>query len=232
MASLSKPARAAPPLPSIVRGKTDSVSKDDEVIYSAPPAHPAPPVCKGLQSRVETRASELPAANSPASKKRTSTRFGEAYKEPNSALFPPLVLPEINTEDEGDGQYMMSGGLQGNDRSERERCGYAPHRSNFRGDFSLDDDEDIGERTTLIDHSATEGATSQKEVGKEKQQGRHSRERVGSAARIEKREKKEIKAKRKHKRTTIGDNGWVVYSESEEEYYESSGPASGCIVGR
>lgn len=216
MASPPKPARAAPPPPSNAPGKGDLASEDGEGIYSAEPlkskgASPSP--AQGLPKKSERRTSKQSVISIRSPTKIAGKRLSETYNKARNAIYPPLATPETDSEHEGDGRYMMSGGLQGNDRSEREHNGRKPRKSCFKEEFSHDE-----EGTTLVDapllgdekKTITEGKTGKDGMGKEK---------------------KEIKVKRKDKRTTIRENGRVVDSESEEEYYESNGPVSGCVVG-
>lgn len=131
----------------------------------------------------------------------------------------------------------MSGGLAGGDLSERELSGRAPRTvrvSRFHEDFGDDplvEDPAVGEKDR-------EEASKNK---KERRSSMHSPEKRGSEETLSAKasgrgaaEKETVRLTRTHKRrttrTTIGDDGYLINSESETEYYESVGPVGGCMV--
>lgn len=133
----------------------------------------------------------------------------------------------------------MSGGLRGDDLSERELSGRPPRKarvSKFTEDFGEEDD-------TLVENPAV-GQKDREEERKIKKKPPYSprSQKVGKAERPSAeafgrgaKEKETVCLTRTHKRrttrTTIGDDGHVVDSESDTEYYESVGPVGGCVVG-
>lgn len=134
----------------------------------------------------------------------------------------------------------MSGGLRGDDLSERELSGRPPRKARV-SKFS----EDFGEGDNTLAQNPVVGEQNREDERRIKKGSRRSprfSEKVGKAERSSAEasgrgaeEEETVRLTRTHKRrstrTTIGDDGYVVVSKRDTGYYESVGPVGGCIVG-
>lgn len=148
-----------------------------------------------------------------------------------------MISPETDSEaSDDDEMYIMSGGLQNGDLSERELSGKPPRKvrvSKFHEDFS----EPL-EGPTPIEEPSAESRQEVK-ITKDKRSSLRSPEKAGRAVEAslnspEKPKNETVTLTRAYERSTrptIRDDSYVVDSESEREYYESVGPVGGCVVG-
>lgn len=155
-----------------------------------------------------------------------------------------IIGPETDSEKEeeegGGGKYVMSGGLRGDDLSERELSGRPPRKARVskstedfgEGDDTLAENPSVGEKDRedecKIKKESPRSPRSPKKVGRAE---KPSAEASGRRAK----EIETVRLTRTHKvrttRTTIGNEGHVIDIESETEYYESVGPVGGCVIG-
>lgn len=131
----------------------------------------------------------------------------------------------------------MSGGLAGDDLSERELSCRDPRTvrvSWFHEDFEDDplvEDPSVGEKDRKeASKNKKERRSSMRSPEKRGAEETLSAKESGRGAK----EKETVRLTRTYKRrttrTTIGDDGYVVDSESETEYYETVGSVGGCAV--
>lgn len=166
-------------------------------------------------------------------------------KRVKKVAFRGVVDPETDGDEGGEvggGEFVMSGGLGGNDAS--ERGDRAPYKSNVLDDVPAAEEPALVDQPLLADNAtggnggAEEPALVEQPLladnatggnGGAEESSKTNRSKATGKTEHEKRGKETIRLTRRHKRNTTG-HGTAVESESETEYYESSGPANGCVV--
>ena len=163
-------------------------------------------------------------------------------KARESMVLGGIIGPETDSDDdeEEERKYVMSGGLLGDDLSERELSGRPPRKARV-SKFS----EDFGEADGTLVQNPVAGEQNREDERRIKKGCRRSPRSSEKVVKTERtsaeasgrgaKEKETVLLTRTHERrsarTTIGDDGYVVCSERDTEYYESVGPVGGCIVG-